>query len=307
MEFELNYGSCSKCNGIENCNKYCVLHAGKALVDFLTRVDVIETKIGDFASREKGGKQDLIVSGHQIWDLTSPSWILTDINTALDAAPKFTGVYDKNPVQIINNYCSKMGMSKQEATEIVTKLQMLNKNRLLVLPFKPHTSCNVSMGDNEKEKKREGEIKYIKWVTDKNTYKLQCKIGFKVNSAIGESTVTHDIKDYMHKFTLSAMDIHAKGDKYDDRLLQITNYGMFKPILIREGNAALAIDGTYLYSMASGDTRIIGYWDEFDNLVTTTNNKSNMMRKINDNLTYIKNHKKYIAPYLMYEANEILM
>ena len=125
MEIVINSNGCTKCKGIENCNKTCILHSGKALVDFIKRADMIETRIGEFSSREKGKKQDLVVYGHQLYDLKSPSWLLTDINTSLDATDKFRKAFDKNAFQIASMYCKYINMPDDEANDILEKIKKL--------------------------------------------------------------------------------------------------------------------------------------------------------------------------------------
>ena len=93
-------------NPSENVNvkvesgKYTVLHAGKALNDFLNRVTITETRIGEFSSskpfdRTGASKNyDLICSGHMVSTHEEVSWIYTGIDTPLDANPKFKRAFD---------------------------------------------------------------------------------------------------------------------------------------------------------------------------------------------------------------------
>jgi len=306
MDIEINVGSCSQCKGVDACNKYCVMHAGKALVDFISRVDMIETKIGEYRSREKDGPLDLVVHGHQLYDLNTPSWLLTDISTTLDATSKFETVFGKNPIQLINNYGAKNGLKTEEIKEVTDKINKLNKNKLIILPFKPHTPCSIDVEtDSIKQKKRDSKIVYIKWVTNKQTYKLNCEIAFEFESDTNKKIYKLPITDYINKFRLSSLEMQAKSTGHDSSLIKITDHGMIKPIAIKDGNNIVAIDGTYVYSTINGDTRILGYWDKMDNLVMNVETKSPAYKKIQDNINYIKNHKKYIAPYLLYEANVI--
>ena len=101
------------------------------------------------------------------------------------------------------------------------------------------------------------------------------------------------------------MDIQAKGNKHDNALIQVTDYGIFKPIYVTDGTTAVAIDGTYMYYIINGETHIIGKWDNNDKMVVTTKIKTKPYTKIMDNIDFIKNHKKYMAPYLLYDSNNI--
>ena len=101
------------------------------------------------------------------------------------------------------------------------------------------------------------------------------------------------------------MEMMAKGNKHDKNLIKINDYGIFKPILIKDGNVSIAIDGTYVYYTTNNDTHIIGFWNDKDELVIDNSIKTKAITKIKDNLAYIKNHKKYMAPYMLFEPNII--
>lgn len=306
MEFDVQAGICSNCVGIDKCTKSCILHLGKALVDFIQRIDVAETRIGEYSSRKKGTAPDLVVYGHQLFDMNSPSWILTDINTILDMSDKFLTAYDKNAFQIANIYCKHIGMSAEETKAVTDKIKAINKNLMLVLPFKPHANCEIDLTiDGNTEKKKEATISYLKWITNKETHKINCTVGFNLtNSAMTQHTKM-DIKDYIDKFRLSQMEMLAKGAKHDKNLIKITDYGIFKPIVIKEGNTSIAIDASYVYYSTNGETHIIGFWNDRDELVMDKSIKTKAVNKIRDNLAYIKNHKKYMAPYMLFEPNVI--
>lgn len=305
MNIDLRLDDCDKCDGIEKCTKNCTLHTGKALVDFINRVDMIETRIGEYSSRERNTRYDLVVSGHQIHDITSPSWILTDIDTILDASSKFADVDGKTPLQIVNSYGKHVGLKSTDIKDINDKIKKINKNKLIVLPFKPHTSCSIdyTVGNNT-EKNKEAEITYLKWTTNKETHKLECIINFAVHGAT-TTNIKMDIKEYMNKFKLSQMDINVKSNKYDKRLIKVSDYGIFHPVVVKEKSVEIAIDGTYMYCANGDDVQIIGYWDANDKLKIIKELKAKAFLKIKDNADYIKRHKKYMAPYLMFEPNII--
>lgn len=307
MDIQLNNEACiNSCESMEKCNKYCALHAGKALENFINNIDLTESRIGDYDKRDKHGKLDLVVSGHQLWGLESPSWLLTDISTTLDASQKFKSVCNKTPMQILECYCKHINMDKEDTKETLNKLQKINKNKLLAIPFKPHTMCRVDIDiEKVKEKNKQGEIIFIKWHTCKETFKLICTIGVSVEGSCSRHVYKYNITEYLDKFRLSDLDIKAAGNKGDKSLIQVTNHGMVKPLAFKEGNVTVALDGTYLYLTFNGVTSIIGYWNENEELVYKKDLKYKALKKITSNLAKIKMHRKYIAPYLMYEANEI--
>lgn len=296
--------TCNNCKGLDNCSKACIYHSGKALVNFITGVDMIETRIGEFSSRTIGGVQDLVVSGHQLWELDHPSWLMTDINTILDVSDKFRTAFDKNAFQIASEYCKFIKMTNEEIRDITEKIKCINKNKMLVLPFKPHTRCNIDYElDGKQLKNKESEIHSIKWRTDKETHKLDCDVNFLDGET--NKIIKINIKEYLRKFRLNKMDNHSKVAKTDIKMIEFTDYGIIKPIVVDDGKNKLALDGTYLYYKELDDLHIVGYWDNRDNLVFSDNIKCKAITKIKDNMNLIRNHKRYIAPYLLYEENTI--
>lgn len=306
MDFEITAGICNNCNGLDDCNRYCMLHAGKALVDFLERVDTTPTRMGEYSQRSKFGPVDLVVSGHMLYGLSDPSWLLTDISTVLDASPKFNSAFDKSPIQLINNYCNKAGISKEVSADYAETIKKLNKNKLLILPFKPHTSCNIDYEDDRgnKHTKVQANIEALKWKTNNETHKLVASIIFRPEKDDKQQTIP--VTEYLRRFRLSSMDILAKDKGNEIEMISITDYGIIKPIVVKEAGAEYAIDGTYMYCTINGDTRIIGKWNTAGDMeVTMTKNKSKACKKIIDNLPIIKNHRRYIAPYKLFASNDI--
>lgn len=299
---------CNKCDDMENCTKYCVLHAGKALVNFLNNADMTETKIGDKDRTKSNGPIDLIVSGHQLWDNKNKANILTKLSeTTLCVNPKFKTVYGVTASNAIKEYANKYNVDKDVVNEAIEKIQLINRNRLLVIPFKPHTYCDVEVVDKKDVKTIKcGFIKCIKWSTNKETYKLDCVIEFELRNKSDVQRVKLNITDYMNKFKLSQMELQSKSNKIDKNIIEVDSTGIIKPIVIKNNNCeSIAIDGTYLYYTSNGITKIIGYWGERDEVIMNYEMSNSMIEKFNNNKQFIANHKNYIAPYILYEANEI--
>ena len=295
---------CNSCQGVDKCRSYCALHAGKALVNFIYMMDTIETKIGEYSSREIGGKHDLIFYGHQIYDVKSPSWLLTDISTTLDITNKFKNAFDKNVIQIAKEYLKHVEVAKNIEQDIIDRIRKINANKLLALPFRPQSRYLVSFNDSGK--KRLGEINNIKWVTNKTTNKLECTITFIEIGDPDHTTIRLSVEDYLDKFTFESHTLSYKVDANVYKWIKTTKHGFFKPIEFTDKNVTVAIDGTYLYYTANNETIIIGGWTSNNNLVLMNNNiKNDIVNKILKNADFLSYHRKYIAPYSLYEANKI--
>lgn len=301
----MRLNKCADCNNVNECEKSCMLHTGKALVDYIKRVDTVETRIGEYSSTRPGGKLDLVVSGHQVFDLKeSPCWLLSDIKTTLGISDKFKKAFNQSASQLATIYCENSDISKEETEQILTKIKDINKNKQLILPLKPKADVKVDIDtENYKEKNVKGIINYIKWTTDKQTYQLRCDVGFKFDN--WNKYISCSMSDYISKFRLSNFDFKIRGDKFDASLISLTEHGIIKPIVVQDKTTKIAIDGTYMYLDLNNEVVIIGYWDARDELKVSKKVKSKAFDKIMDNVGYIKDHKKYMAPYLLYEPNVI--
>ena len=302
MGFNVTKGVCDECQGVSKCTKLCALHTATSLAEFIQRVDVIETKIGEYSSRKPGTKPDLIFSGHQLFDINQPSWLLSDIKTtSLDANSKFKSAYGKTVLQLISLWARENNISDEMSRDILEKLRGINKNKLLVLPFKPRTKCYVDYSPSEK--RVAAEISNLKWTTNKTNYKLECMITFDDGN---HKPLKLSILDYITKFKLERFDIQQKLTKNAVKLIKVTDHGLFKPIVVKDKHLSVMLDGSYLYYEFNHETSIIGFWNEYGTLTLLNNQlKSNALKLIMDNIDVIKLHRKYIAPYLLYEENII--
>jgi hypothetical protein len=275
------------------------LNIGKALADFVNRVDVTKTRIGEYERSQRGGRQDLIVYGHQMYDAHNVSWLLADIKTVMDCSDKFKGYSSKTPVQLLKEYCEYVEMPSADRNELVDKLTSINSNKMMVVPIKPKSMCNVEFGD---DKRKDAQITSIRWVTNKDTHKLECKVIFKTKT---DEKVTHDIRDYQDKFRVNGMESRMRVGKHDSTIIKMSRSGIIHPIELCTNDSRLAVDGTYMYYVSKGKIHIVGYWDKQGVMKVTKPVPSELLDRMKDNLEYIKDHKKYIAPYLVFEANSI--
>ena len=310
MDFEFQTGMCSKCKGIDKCTNSCILHLGKALVDFIERVDTTETRIGDYEHRDykhPGTKPDLVVNGHRIFDLESPDWLLSDISKVVDISDKFEKAFDKNAFQIATMYCKAAGYDSERTKKITDRIKNINACREIVIPFKPKTNCNIDIDtENIKAKKKDAVISYVKWKADDDTHKLKCTIGFKTENAFNSgNTIVIDAVDYLDKFRISQIDIKNDGTKKNNELIKITDIGIFRPIVVKDKDYAIAVDGTFLYTISSDGTEIAGFWNDKNELIIDKKLKNKTVDIIKRNKDLIKEHKKYMAPYLLFKANVV--
>lgn len=309
MEFEINTGVCSNCN-FDKCERGCLIHTGKALRDFLDNVDMVETIIGDYSSSTKGGKQDLVYSGYQMFNLNEPINVLTAIKTQLDVTDKFARAYDKTAFQILKEYLNEIKEDKSISAELLDKLVKLNKNRLIIVPIKPHSECRLNNINNDEElEDQQGKILYLKWSTNQETHKLECKVAIKFEGKINDKVYKFDISEYNDKFRLSALDVKMLGNKQKNKFIKMHRYGIIHPIEIVDGNYSIIVDGTYIYYCIANRDTIIGQWNTNGSIdiAIKGNNilKSKAYEKLKKNIEFIASHRKYIAPYKLLETHKV--
>ena len=303
-------------NPSENVNvkvesgKYTVLHAGKALNDFLNRVTITETRIGEFSSSkpfDRAGTSknyDLICSGHMVSNHEEVSWIYTGIDTPLDANPKFKRAFDRNPVQILKQYYDDTGLSEEDLNESINKITKLNNNKMLIVPFKLGTSCTVEIEVESHTFVKDMELDTIKWVTDKESSKLKCMLIFKNANVMSGRSYSLPITSYLDKFRVSSISIQGKVSKNDTDIIKATDNGVFRPIQFSDGDSSVVIDGSYVYFISGAGTVIIGEWKN-DDLVIYNTLKNKAFKAMMKRKDAIRAHRRYIAPYSLVDTVEI--
>jgi hypothetical protein len=190
-------------------------------------------------------------------------------------------------------------MEPEKTDELITKLKDINENKMLLIPFKPGSLFTILCDDG---KKKEAKLASIRWVTNKETYKIECSLIFK--SKFDEKFI-FSITEYIDKFYLSGTETRKSSSKHDAKLIKMSDYGMIHPIEVTDGESKAAIDGTYMYYTNADKTHIVGRWDDNGNMKLVKGISAPVITKITDNLDYIKDNRKYIAPYKLFESNII--
>lgn len=334
MKFSTVENICDNCIGENACNKYCTLHAGKALVDFLSGIDITRTHIGDYESRERNGKKDLVCFGHKLWEVEQPAHLLGDIKTVLDSEPKFKGYFNLSPNGLMDAYCKKHDISEEDIEQLHSMTSDMTKNRIIALPIKPHMECLIDINksieakaglltkkktidgkqvDGEEEKAAVKETKaktkdryetsrvnYVVWRVNSTTHKLDCTVAFRVGPKNNEKTYTFSMCDYMDAFKINLESVPSAMDK---KLIKMTNYGIVRPIEMTDGETTIAIDGSFVYDVQGSIIRVIGHWVNSRELKITGGEMSNVLKKLLDNKEVVRSHRRYIAPYILYPSN----
>lgn len=293
-------------NTLETKEAYTEWHTALALAKYISGIDTVKTHIGEFGSSHyDSGVKDMVVSGHQIFDMgENPVYVYTSMDTVIDARVKFGRVNGKSTTQLINSLVKQGAINGETGDEIIEKIKDINTNRQVIVPFKPHTDCRVTYEIGNTVKKDCGAtIKFVKWFSNKETMQLDCKLGFELKETATEKTIIHDITDYMHGFKANAVMLHANDSKKNDEMIKVTNQCIIEPVEVTDGRTTAAIDGTFMY-LKTGDTmEIVGHWNPNNEFVFTEKKSTKTVKFLKDNINIIAVHRKYIAPYMLYEAN----
>lgn len=310
---KLNILTCTDCHGrsIDECDKYCKLRAAMSLRDTINSVSLTPTNIGEYSRRIRGGKTDLMVSGHRLDSDDISSKILTGIETPVCKKPTFNIIYEKGPVALLTDlYKAEKCIGTPEAAETINRMLGVMNNKQLLVPFRVGTIFNVDISDEKDQKKScDMQLAFIKWTTNAETKELVPTLYFERSYDYQKRKEHYQVKEYLIKFRPSKN--QTIGVNYDEAssLIHMENTGFINPINIRGTRYSIGVDGKYIYDV-TGSIRIIGEWEKSNNfkLVHNLSNeiaRSDAMNFLKKSTPIIYQHKGYILPYYIGDINKI--
>lgn len=305
---------CTKCTGIDSCNKYCECKVGENLVNFINNIDSIETSIGDFR-KDSTGKSTYVVSGYAVehGDMLHPIDILVSFHDLqMRASGKFKEFMGKTPGQCLMAYTEQQNLSKPIQLKALDDFKLFNSNKILPAPFRPGADVGVTYkGFEGKLKTHTTSVKQMRWNINKETLNLE---GFFIaDVGRNESGSTHEkfnFRDYGITWTLPNLERNLKTADIRYEAVKMDDIGFIKPLeLISSDDTAIAVDCRHMYFCSKGIDLIIGSWigremvenEEYSALVK--NNKA--YKKVKHYLMFLERHKRFIVPYGLVEANTI--
>lgn len=302
---------------IEN---YTIEHASKALYDFIKNADITDTKIGTYSESQRGGKKDLVASGHQIYDMSEskyawgPSTIYTYIsNTVLDKSPIFDCRFNMSLGELLQKSInSNKDITKDEAALIIERLKNLNSRKSLIIPVMPKKDYKVTYKLDEKSKEITTLEKCfsVKWSTDKETYKLNCIVMFEIGPADNKKMIKIPITSYGKEFVPEKMEFWNGISHCTRSLLEMTAQGIIRPIEITDGMQSVVVDNLFVYWIHNGMTFVVGDWDPVNKKIlyrkdlTKRADRVELLKFLEKNIPLIGGHRHLIAPYNLYEVHK---
>ena len=308
MKLSDNSMICNDCGRLIDCNKQCAMHTGKSIYNFLNNIDFERTSIGEMNKSYKSSTYDLITVGHQIYNTTSTASKLlkADLHLSINIGNKLKDAFTYSANQLLRNYLKEDRIEKEEAEEIRSRIQQFNRNTLVVCPIRPGTKCTIV---NDSSDNKDCELISVKFIVD-DSGEIKQELIFSKQVFGTKKTITMNIEDYMHTFTITDYSMMIKNSKFDDRVIKMSRYGVIHPLSFVSDKKKLSVDGTYIYYTSDGTNRIIGYWE--DNKVMPIGNTmdslkdTKLFKKFKNNMGFIAKHRNFIAPYLTFEENTII-
>lgn len=299
--------------------KYSVDFTGRALANFVNLANVTYTQLGTYSNSKKDGKIDIVASGHTISDMNdknimnAPVTTYTFTNkTIIDKSPVFQNNLGVKTSSILENVIKDTELEEEIKEGLLNKLKDIDSRKCLVIPVRIHSDFKLNCEINgQKKTKVAGKVKYIKWLTNKETFKLECKVSFEIDSVDGQKIVVLPITEYGRTFVPDKMEYWTDINKSSIELLNFTDMGLIKPVELTDGRQSLVVDGTYLYWLRGGTVTVIGEWDYAMNTLIISKdaqkslNKSDILRVLKNNLTLLNGHKHLIIPYSLSGLNKI--
>lgn len=303
---------CASCVGLEKCNKYCQLQAGINLVNFIKGIDIVDTKIGELREDHKTKKLAYIVSGHMVEAVGAPTYMLSDLDVAIDASGRFTSYAGMTPQQLLRAYLDSMGVSEEIKESSIKTFKEFNGNKKLPIPIKAGAECEITVKENNKTITLDCKTLSIKWDSDKKNGKLTCYVLCEIEKHTLENNtriVKIPVSEYGESIRLPQIERTLKSSETDREMIKMTSVGYIKPIVISDDKFVLALDGQHLYRIVDDKIFIIGNWKngkiaDFNN-GTDSVIKSKAYKKLHNAASYIDRHRRFIAPYGMMEVNKI--
>lgn len=308
-----------KINLVREIEKYGIEHTGKALANFVNYSKVTYTKLGTYSSSKQGGKIDVVASGHQIYDMNdksirlAPSTVYTFTNvTALDKSPIFKNQLSIKTSKILSDFLDSTQLSTELKEDLIKKLKDINARKCLIIPLviKSDFKVNYNNEDNKKEKVL-AKVRDIKWMTNKETYKLECSVCFETKINGEDKYIRYPITEYIKSYVPDKLEYSKNITKLNISILKFDPIGIINTIELTDGYQSLVIDNSFIYWSHNGITNVIGEWDyNTGDLLMNKNTvkaigKTDLYKVFDNNINLIANHKHLIAPYNLFNTNKV--
>lgn len=292
--------------------KYGKLQCGKELYNYLRKLDLMETNIGEFRRSALTLTPPLIVTGAQHKYVGySIVDILSDTSAVVEKSEKFSKYMDTNSKQLVRLYANECGMMETDLDEVLSILTDLHTNKKLIIPLRDEIKYSIDAKADKKDfNKATSLLDSVIWNMNKETSKMECQLLLSMeDKTLAKRTFRYNLSDYGTKFIVEDIE-KSKNKKTNTSAIQFNRFGMVKPIEIEGKENWLALDGVNIYTRdKSGNIYIVGVWNLDgtikDSAYLRALEKTDVYKALKDNEEYIKRHLRLIAPYGLSETVKI--
>ena len=287
--------------------RYNEVHAGKALCDYLSHINVHEAPIGDYTQAYPS--KDIpayVVAGYLLCDGDDNGCsLLGDLSLSINTSSKFKNVFDKTAIQLLKQFLEASKTDDPDVLKTVDMIKQINKNKLVIVPFKLGTTFNTDVEFESKIVNKDLKLYGVRWYIDKTDFKLRCEWVLKSKIAFGGKAQKVDLEKYLDTYRLAIMNLQGKSKSSDMEIVKINRFAMFQPIEFVDEQTRLVVDGSYLYQVYnSNDILIVGEWVNGE-MNTFTKLTTKAYKKFKSNYEIIKLHAKYMAPFNFVDSNTV--
>lgn len=270
---------------------------GFSLAQLLRSVDVVESHIGDIGIKVNSDDRGLVVSGLTVNRNREFCDLLSDTSISIDRTSKFYKAFGKTALELLRDYIS--ASKCLDGADLISKLKGIEKNKYLVEPIKPGTDV-IIQHDNKALRTR---IDTNKWFSCRETNRLECILISDKIPELANRRVKVGIEEYGKKIT--NVDVEREFSTLNRGIINMTKFGIIKPIALQNKNDVIIIDNQYVYKLEDDKAMIIGGWanGKLAGMERDKDRLGSIYKKLEVYIRYIGNHKRYIAPYGLMDCN----
>lgn len=303
---------CFDCKAGDKCSKYCAVKFVRGLMTFLTKADFNKSCIGDIQDRRYGsGDGELVCSGLVMYSAENVGNIITPRDNTDMYDFQYDMLGEKSVYDVLKDYGEAFKDILKEGLidEMIEKLSLISKRRLLCQPVKTNAKCNVTWDNEGKVRNFESSVSSIQWYFNRENKRFECKLLFpyRVNKLVESFATT--LEDYGKTFYLLNMGMQYTNKKCMKDIVKMSDMSWVKPIFIKGDKSDIVIDNTSVYA-SKGDEleEIIRIGSDSKLLAKNIPSRLDGTREaklLKDNWEYIMTHKRFIVPYGLSDSREV--
>lgn len=292
-----------KC-GSETCGGVCITATGDRLIKYLNSIKTVS--IPDYGDASSG----LRVIGAQGFK-SEQNRILVRDTYEIETEDRFRGTEELFDIQeCMADAINKLEYTEEEKEQYTNMLRDIQTGKQVISPLKTGDVISIEVEDTNGNKRDvKSYISKIKWSMNKEIMKFECEITASfVDYKNNNKKMVYMLNDYGKTFCLHDCS-NLRDRKKEFNIIEISKFGYIYPIEILNDLGSLIVDNQYVYIKTKEKTTLVGMW--FNNEIRLNEEYieerigKEHINLINENIKYIRAHRKYIIPYMLADTNKI--